>query len=375
MVTFAPGNFKKSFGQSFGETISQTLPPLIEKFNNARQQTREAEQLAKITDAENKAVKQTYGVDISAFTDLGTRRNLIQTADKDQRRNQRLAAFGLSPDMSGNEPSKAQPQVNQDIASKYESWSPEQQALFAANFPTEANAIQKQVESRQRENLAKRKQEFTENQANLNREQTEKNRQTQERRDIHKESAKYDEELISNAKVAKKQIETLDDIEKAINSGNVKPGSWTNIFKGFGKIGEQVSKAITNKDEATLQASIPALLEGWKDVFGVRLSDADLKVLQDKLPDIGKNPAANKAILKIMRKYADQTLLRSKIASQIKKENKGWRPLGYADTIEERYDQMIAPIKVKNPHTGRTVEIPAYQVSAAVEDGGEIINE
>lgn len=194
--------------------------------------------------------------------------------------------------------------------------------------------------------------------------------------DYHKESAKYDDELLKNIKTAKKQIETVGDIEKVIQSGNVKPSSWSNIFKGLGNpITDKIGEALLNGDEATLQASIPALLEGWKEVFGVRLSDADLKVLQDKLPSIGKSPAANKAILNILKKYGKQTLLRGQISKEIKDKNKGLRPLDYAQQIETRYDEMIAPVKIINPTNGRTIEIPAYELSDAILGGAKLANE
>jgi len=203
----------------------------------------------------------------------------------------------------------------------------------------------------------------------------EKNRQRKEQIEFHKESQKYDEDLSEKARRAKNQIETFSDIQKSIDSGNVKPASWTNIFRNFGETGNRLANAVMNKDEATLLSSIPQLLEGWKQVFGVRLTDADLRVLQDKLPDIGKSPEANKAILKVMKKYGEMSTLRSKIASDIKKKNKGIRPLGYSDLVEERFDEMTKPVKVINPNTGNPIEIPAYKVSDALNAGASLANE
>jgi len=202
-----------------------------------------------------------------------------------------------------------------------------------------------------------------------------KKRERAEVLDFHKESAKYDEELNKNLRISKNQIESFENIEKALKSGNVHPGSWTNILKGFGQVGSKISDAIQNKDEATLLASIPQLLEGWKQVFGVRLSDADLRVLQDKLPSIGKTPEANRSVLKIMRKYAEMSQLRGQIGKDIKKSNKGLRPLGYADMIEERFDEMVKPIKVVNPKTGNLIDIPAYKVGDAIKAGAYLPNE
>lgn len=189
---------------------------------------------------------------------------------------------------------------------------------------------------------------------------------------FHQESQKYDEELQNKTRIAKKQVETIKDMEKSLKSNKITPKSAANIFRGMGKIGDKIADALLNSDEATFLASIPQLLEGWKEVFGVRLSDADLRVLQDKLPSIGKSPEANRAILGIMRKYADQTLLRETIAKDIKAKNSGLRPLGYADAIETRFDEMTKDISIVNPNTGRIIQIPAYKLSDAIKAGAKL---
>jgi len=192
-----------------------------------------------------------------------------------------------------------------------------------------------------------------------------------ERRKDHQESAKYDEKLAHDTEVAKKQIETIKDIEKAIKSGKVQPSSIANIFKDMGKVGNKISEALLSGDEATLIASIPQLLEGWKEIFGVRLSDADLSLLSDKLPSIGKSPEANMAVLKVLKKYGDMTLLRSKISRDIKKENDNYRPRGYIDMIQDRFDEMTVPVRIITP-AGKEISIPAYKLEEAIKSGGRL---
>lgn len=193
--------------------------------------------------------------------------------------------------------------------------------------------------------------------------------------EFHKESKDFDAELLKNESAAKKQQLAISDIEKAVNSGNVKPSSWANLFKGFGTIGDKISQAVMNGDESTLQANIPYLLEGWKETFGVRLSDADLKLLEDKLPSIGKSQDANKSVIGVLKKYSNMTLQKGKVASEIVKENKGLRPLNYSRLVEERFSASITPVKVKSPVTGRTIEIPAYKLEDALKGGAKIVNE
>jgi len=196
-----------------------------------------------------------------------------------------------------------------------------------------------------------------------------------EQLEFHKESQKYDEELNKSTKIAKNQIDTIKIINQSIGSGNVKPNSVANLFKGFGVLGDKISNAYLNGDQAALQASIPALLEGWKEVFGVRLSDADLRILQDKLPGLGNSLEANKAILKVMTKYSKMALLRSKIGLEIKEKNGGLRPLNYANKIEQRYDEMVQPVRIINPKTGREITIPAFELGDALDAGGTLVQE
>lgn len=204
--------------------------------------------------------------------------------------------------------------------------------------------------------------------------QREKESKRKEEIAFHQESKEYDEKILDNYKKSINQIESISNIKKALK-GDVRPKSIANMFRGMGTIGEKIANAYLTKDEATILGSIPYLIEGWKDIFGVRLSDADLKVIQDKLPDIGKSNAANQAIVNIMEKYAGMSKLRYEIAKDIKEKNKGLRPLGYADKVETQFQNMLAPVRVINPNTGNVIEIPAYQVSDAIKAGATLVNE
>lgn len=166
---------------------------------------------------------------------------------------------------------------------------------------------------------------------------------TKEKTHIHEMSEDYDKDLIKSYKNAKKQIELVKDLKKDVESGKIKPSSISNLLKGYGHWGDKIADAFKSGEEGKLEAAMPQLLEGWKEVFGIRLSDADLRVLQDKLPSLGKSPEANKAVLDIIEKYAKPNIVRYQIARKIKKENSGYRPIDYIDRIEELYEESNAP--------------------------------
>lgn len=190
---------------------------------------------------------------------------------------------------------------------------------------------------------------------------------------VHATTKDYDETIAKEAKSAKHQMSALKDIEKRID--NVQPTDMANVMRFFGETGKKISDAILTGDQATIQASIPAFLEGRKELFGVRLSDADLALLSDKMIDIGKNKEANKAIYNLTMKYAKKAILREEIGSKIKKANKGYRPIDYNDQLEETYGEMTKPIQVINPKNGKVISIPAFELEDALTAGATLYNE
>jgi hypothetical protein len=164
---------------------------------------------------------------------------------------------------------------------------------------------------------------------------------------FHQESEDFEQSVKNNANIARKQIPLLEKGIKSVEEGKITPSSLANIFSYFGNIGKKISNALLSGDEASLLASTPEFLEGRKEIFGIRLSDADLRILQDKLPDIGKNKEANLAIFNLMKRNAEKAIKLEKIAENVL-EKKGikyrsgkLRPLGYQNEVTKAFDQFI----------------------------------
>jgi hypothetical protein len=289
----------------------------------------------------------------------------------------------LAPEFGGAEPEKISPRAKPEKPSeKKEKVEPEEklydpQQILAVSLVDQAAANHMQrhndqilTDRRQKEKLG-----LQETLADKKAQALLKKQERDELVKFHEESKEYDQKLLEKEQGAKRQLEALSDIDRALKSGNVRPIGLANLFKPLGAIGELFSKAFTNKDQSTITSLIPSLLEGSKDLFGVRLSDADLAILSDKLPDIGKSLEANKEVIRIMKKYAEQAIVRGKIGADIKEKYQNLRPLGYAGMIEKRFDDMMKPIKIRNPATGNIIGIPAYKVGDAIKAGGELINE
>jgi len=394
-----PSERPKSPSEAFLEGIGAGIGPAVGKFFSDRSQRQEATQ-------RNEALKKLTGMDMSGIppemqqayalellkqggaskqqaADLEKALQLQRLKDEASREKRLQQQDLLSGMFGGGKPESSQQrlglgQAQADIQGQEHemdltsnapqtqigpaAWSDEAIARVTVENPALGREMRAAKDAAIKENIQTKKMQ-REDIANQRKEDIE----------FHKETQKFDEDLIKQTHIAKKQRETVKDLRKNIK--NIKPGSVANIFKGLGPLGNKVAEAYLSKDEAALQASIPQLLEGWKEIFGVRLSDADLQLLQDKLPSIGKSPEANEAIFKILEKYADMTTLRGEIARNIKKSNKGIRPLGYADMIEERFDEMVSPVSIVNPNTGNIIQIPAYKVSEAIKAGAKLANE
>lgn len=193
--------------------------------------------------------------------------------------------------------------------------------------------------------------------------------------EIHKESKDYYDHLLQVNKTAKTQYDAAIQIEKSVKAGKINPKSLANIFQHVPKVGKLISDAILTKDEATLKANMPFLLEGWKDVFGVRLSDSDLEVLLDKLPDIGKSPEANLAVTQIIKNYAQLGMLKYQIGRDIKRKGGKLRQAGFEDSVEEEFENQTRLVDIYNEEKNLKGSIPKYLLPAAQKKGYKLINE
>lgn len=197
---------------------------------------------------------------------------------------------------------------------------------------------------------------------------------------FHEESKEYADKIRKEAKTAKERLDTIAPIIKDVEEGKIKPTSAANIFRFFGKSGNKIADALLSGKEANLLAAIPEFLEGRKELFGVRLSDADLNLLQDKLPDIGKSPAANLKILGLMKKYAERALLREEAAENVLEKNGvntpsgKLRPLNFENHVEREFDKILSEeengILMKLPD-GREVPIERSKVKEAENLGAK----
>lgn len=167
---------------------------------------------------------------------------------------------------------------------------------------------------------------------------TQKNEDRRYDFDVHKQTKDFDEKLDKEHSDARKERIALDQIEKDVRSGKLGPTSKVNIAQKHLK-GTFLEHAFDSPESASFQSALPQLLGGFESIFKRGLTDRDLMLILDKLPNIGKSEEANLAGVEFLRKILDLNDKKYDIAQEIKRENKGLRPIDYTAEIERRYDE------------------------------------
>lgn len=404
MVIILPGQKKSSGWGAIGAGLGKGLGEGIE----AAEEKRDME---KYQDQENQAAKK-LGINLTGIRDPQTRREILLNGIKSKFKNESenkdlmsnrsiisdlesrrglesgsLGAYEKDPRMAEQvSRPKAEPRGRiseepitadqlrriEEVRKKpeFSTSSPSQKyQLLTSGGVSRANA---ESESKIAAEEGKVKAENSKVEAKKTQEQNKQ--EYDEKLRVHKESDEYDKDVLSKARSAKRTLENVKEAEKALASKKVSPNSTINVLRHFGEPGKALSNAIMNKETKAIQALMPEFLEGKKELFGVRLSDADLRLLQDKSIDIGNSLEANKAVLGLIKKYADQSILRGDIASEISKKHGNYRPLGYERMIDEEVDRQMNPIEMMDAK-GNSYSIPAYRVGSAIKKGLSVRNE
>jgi hypothetical protein len=411
MVQILPGKERRSFSEQIG--LNEILRNAGEGISKGFVNKMTEKENKKLQEKENEAIKRITGEDISGITNPKVREEYFKQvmkgkneaakyanelqgnqdiiSDLEERRNESkgsLKAYvnnpGLAERLTRPEKEKNKrlsetpidPEQLRKIEEtrkdpEFEKASPSKKyQMFTHNGVSLNNAKAEADIYAEEEKIASKKQKGEEKKTTA-----EKKQEFDEKLRIHKESEEYDKEVLSKSRTAKRTLENVNEAEKALSSGKVKPNNAINVLRFFGEPGKALSNALMNKETKAIQALMPEFLEGKKELFGVRLSDADLNLLKDKSIDIGNSIEANRSVLRLIRKYAEQSILRGDIASELSKKYAGYRPLEYERKVDEEFDRQTSPVKMIDPKTGKTLTVPAYRVSSAIEKGARIYNE
>ncbi len=155
-----------------------------------------------------------------------------------------------------------------------------------------------------------------------------------EQLEFHKESQKYDEKLTTEADAGNKQLKSIQRQRELIPQIKKKDRIISALFAGT-----KMENLVKSKDAQEFDSLVLPMIEGKKETFGVRLSDADLRLVLQKIATSEKDPEANKAILDWQELEAKMAIDKRKIADEIRKDNEGLRPLDFQSQIRDRLEK------------------------------------
>ena len=155
-----------------------------------------------------------------------------------------------------------------------------------------------------------------------------------EKIEFHKEGAKYDEGLTKKAESAERKIKAIEKQQE------LQPdiSNWDRFIAAT-SAGTRFEDLLKSQSAHEFDSYALPMIEGKKENFGVRLSDADLRLIVQKIATSSKNPEANKAIMEYQKLESKLDIEKRKIGDKIKKENGGLRPLDFDAKIRQKMNE------------------------------------
>lgn len=190
-----------------------------------------------------------------------------------------------------------------------------------------------------------------------------------ERTQLKKDSKIAYEDAIKSGK-ASEDIQThLDRMEKLVKKGYLPNAAFRKILK---KVEDYKSPTIVGTSPAAIAASFAFpvvgsilsslqdaasggdieefeklssdLIRGAKEIFGSRITDADLTAFLKTIPTLDQTDAGKLRVIKNMRQFNQAALLRSNAAKRIIKENGGLLPPNLSELIEDEVGPKLTKI-------------------------------
>lgn len=156
---------------------------------------------------------------------------------------------------------------------------------------------------------------------------------------VDKGQEKTYNKIINDAEHAQEHLRSSEVAKNAIATGNVGTKGIAGLKRAFFK-GTKWEEFFKNEDHALLEAAALEEYTGMKDMFGTRLSDADLKVVGGKVISPYKSDEANLAIIDYRQFQDKMKIAKAEVADQIIDENGGYKPYNFSQKIRQRMGQL-----------------------------------
>lgn len=149
------------------------------------------------------------------------------------------------------------------------------------------------------------------------------------------ESKDYYDNLVKSSDTASRVLNSAKVAEQSLRKKDLGPTTLLNLFKNT-----PLKGLFESPESAVFELATKEFMGSAKEVFGGnRLTNVDVGIIESWLPAIGRNPEANKALVNFISHTQKLNLEKRKIADRLIKENKGYRPLGFEQQVQEEFEK------------------------------------
>jgi hypothetical protein len=324
---------------SFGERFARSVGPALEAGMGKYEQLQKESEAKEFEKKENEQFQALTGLDISGIKDPKIRQEAFKQAFETKQRNNLLSSLGFGNEdvsQSGASVSQQSPGQQQQPGQQMQDMiNPETGNVDVGEVGLETS---KRRIPQQKINAAaiaapELAKAWTEQNKAIDREEARTQKaQTQERQFFHKETAKFDDALMTEAKAAEKKNRALDR-----QLANVDKIGWWDRIISTGVAGP-LTDIFRSKTAQEFDANTLPQLEGQRQLLGGVLSDSDIRLLMQKIVTASKDPEANRYIGQFMKMENEIPILKKHIADELKSENGGYRPPNYQSEIDRVFE-------------------------------------
>lgn len=161
---------------------------------------------------------------------------------------------------------------------------------------------------------------------------------------IDKDTQPVYEQIVKEAKGAKEDDRRLIRMKKLNEEGDLSSPAFHNTLKGLSKgifgVGLDL-RFLEKPDSQEFNKLSKDFIRNAKDMFGSRVTDNDLKMFLEMIPDLSQSPEGRARIIHNMQLANKAKYIRFQAAEDIMKENKGHRPLNFAGEVEKRAEKDL----------------------------------
>lgn len=165
--------------------------------------------------------------------------------------------------------------------------------------------------------------------------------QKQEQKEIRSEVKPYYTEITKSAKAAQKNNMRLARMEELIEKGDLVYSIPANLVGAIPFIGEKTVSAFLNADSAEFEKLSNDFIKEAKDIFGSRLTDADLKAFLKTVPTIYMNDEAKLRVINNLKLLNDASIIQKETMDDIIEEHNGMWPRDLDTLVEKRTKKQL----------------------------------